>query len=152
MASGRLAVRAVAGCGASAAQADGAGQDRHGKRRCLAAGRGTAYVNAQVRGGHLMAEATEGTRHGFTREQIDFLQETFSRRSAQGFDRPTQMWLIGGLAAAGLAAFGILWAEIGSVRDDLRAEIRENRAAIGDLAKGLARLEAVLQERLPMNR
>ncbi len=57
-----------------------------------------------------------------------------------------------GLAAAGLAAFGILWAEIGSVRDSPRAEVRENRAAIAEIAKGLARLEAVLQERLPKDR
>ncbi len=117
-----------------------------------------------------MAEATERTRHGFTREQLDFLQETFSRRSAQGFDRPTQMWPVGGLAAAGLAVSGILWAEIGSLRDGLRAEIgsvrsdlraeigsvreevRENRSAIADLAKGQARIEALLEERLPRDR
>ena len=108
-----------------------------------------------------MADATE--RHGFTREQIEFLRETLGRPSEQGFDRPTLMWMFGGLLALGLAVSGVLWAEIGSVRTEigsvrteLRAEIRENRAAITELAKGqaeiakgLARLEAVIEERLP---
>ena len=113
-----------------------------------------------------MADTTERTRHGFTREQLDFLQETFARRSAQGFDRSTLKWLFGGLFAAGLAVSGLLWAEIGSVRSEigsvrseLRAEIRENRIAIAELAKGqaeiakgLARLEAIIEERLPRDR
>ena len=106
-----------------------------------------------------MADVTERTGHGFTREQLDFLQETFARRSAQGFDRSTLKWLFGGLFAAGLAVSGLLWAEIGSVRSELRAEIRENRIAIAELAKGqaeiakgLARLEAIIEERLPRDR
>lgn len=106
-----------------------------------------------------MAEATERTRHGFTREQGDFLQEMFSRRAAQGFDRPTQMWLIGGLVAIGLAVAGVIWAEIGSVREELRTEIgsvreeiRENRAVIAELVKGQSRIEAILEERLPRGR
>ncbi|MYI67676.1 MAG: hypothetical protein F4103_02580 [Boseongicola sp. SB0673_bin_14] len=120
-----------------------------------------------------MADTTERTRHGFTREQLDFLQETFAQRSAQGFDRSTLKWLFGGLFATGLAVSGLLWTEIGSVRGEigsvrgeiesvrteLRAEIRENRLAITELAKGqaeiakgLARLEAILQERLPRDR
>ena len=112
-----------------------------------------------------MADATE--RHGFTREQIEFLRETLGRPSAQGFDRPTLMWMFGGLLALGLALSGVLWAEIGSVREELgaeigfvraeigsvrtelRAEIRENRAAIAELAAGIARIEAILEERLP---
>ncbi|MYF38119.1 MAG: hypothetical protein F4219_05025 [Gammaproteobacteria bacterium] len=122
-----------------------------------------------------MADAAE--RHGFTREQIEFLRETLGRPSAQGFDRPTLKWLIGGTVAAGLAMSGILWAEIGSVREELRAEIgsvraeigsvrtelraeiRENRVAISanrdaiaELAKGQARIEAILEERLPRAR
>ena len=115
-----------------------------------------------------MADATE--RHGFTREQIEFLRETLGRPSAQGFDRPTLMWLFGGLLALGLAVSGVLWAEIGSVREELgaeigsvrtelRAEIRENRAAISanrdaiaELAEGQARIEAILEERLPRDR
>ncbi|MXY16009.1 MAG: hypothetical protein F4Y57_03145 [Acidobacteria bacterium] len=106
-----------------------------------------------------MADATERDRHGFTREQIEFLRETLGRPSAQGFDRPTQMWPFGGLVAVGLAMSGFLWAEIGSVRTELRAEVRENRAAISanrdaiaELAKGQARIEAILEERLPRNR
>ena len=99
-----------------------------------------------------MANAAERNRHGFTPEQIDFLQELIARRAAQGFDRPTLMWLFGGLVAAVLAAFGILWSEIGSVRSELREEIRENRAAIAELAKGQARIEAILEERLPRDR
>lgn len=119
-----------------------------------------------------MADATE--RHGFTREQIEFLRETLGRPSAQGFDRPTQMWLIGGIVAAGLLVSGALWTEIGSVREELRSEfrteigsvrseigsvrselreeIRENRAAIAKLAEGQARIEAILEERLPRDR
>ena len=112
-----------------------------------------------------MADAAE--RHGFTREQIEFLRETLGRPSAQGFDRPTLMWLIGGIVAAGLLVSGALWTEIGSVREELRAELRseigslrtelrveiqENRAAIAELAKGQARIEAILEERLPRDR
>ncbi|MYG28115.1 MAG: hypothetical protein F4213_19190 [Boseongicola sp. SB0677_bin_26] len=114
-----------------------------------------------------MADATERTQHGFTREQIEFLRETLGRPAAQGFDRPTQMWLIGGIVAAGLLVSGALWTEIGSVREELRSElrfeigsvrselqkeIRENRAVIAELAKGLARIEAILEERLPRDR
>ena len=106
-----------------------------------------------------MADATERTRHGFTREQLDFLREEFARKAAQGFDRPTQMWLIGGLVAIGIAVASILWSEIGAVRAELREEIRENRDAIGanrdaiaELAKGMARIEAILEERLPRGR
>ena len=115
-----------------------------------------------------MADVAE--RHGFMREQIEFLQETFARKSAHGFDRPTLKWLFGGTVAAGLAVAGLLWAEIGSVREELRAEIgsvraeigsvrtelreeiRENRAAITELAKGVTRIEAILEERLPRDR
>ena len=117
-----------------------------------------------------MADATERTRHGFTQQQLEFLRDEFARKAVQGFDRPTQMWLIGGLVAAGLAVAGVLWAEIGSVREELgyeigsvraelREEIRENRSAIAvnrdaisELAEGLARIEAILEERLPRDR
>ena len=108
-----------------------------------------------------MADAAE--QHGFTREQIEFLRETLGRTSAQGFDRSTLMWLIGGIVAAGLFVSGALWTEIGSVRDELRSEfrteiasvreeIRENRAVITELAKGVTRIEAILEERLPRDR
>ena len=106
-----------------------------------------------------MADAAERNRHGFTPEQIDFLQELIARRAAPGFDRSAQMWLFGGLAAAGFAVSGVLWSEIGSVRTELGEEIRENRAAIAELAKGqaelakgMARIEAILDERLPRDR
>ncbi len=59
------------------------------------------------------------------------------------------MWIIDGLTALGVVAFGVLWSEIGSVRAGLGEEIRENRAAIVELAKGQARIEAILEERLP---
>ena len=80
------------------------------------------------------------------------MQDMIARKAVQGFDRPTQMWLFGGLFAAGLAVSGVLWSEIGSVRAELREEIRENRDAISELAEGLARIEAILEERLPRDR
>ena len=80
------------------------------------------------------------------------MQELIAHRAVQGFDRPTQMWLIGGLVAAGLAVSGVLWSEIGSLRTEFREEIRENRSAIAELAKGQARIEAILEERLPRDR
>ena len=79
-----------------------------------------------------MADASEGTRHGF--------------------DRPTQMWLIGGLVAIGLAVAGMIWGQIGSNRAEIRenrAAISANRDAIAELAEGIARIEAILEERLP---
>ena len=117
-----------------------------------------------------MSDASEWIRHGFTREQADFLENKISRRPEQGFDRSTQMWLIGGLFAAGLAVSGVIWAEIGSVRQEIgsvrdelgaeigsvrqeissfREEVLQNRAAIAELAKGLTRIETILEERLP---
>ena len=121
-----------------------------------------------------LSDASEWIRHGFTREQADFLENKISRRPVQGFDRSTQMWLIGGLFATGLAVSGVIWAEIGSVRDELgagigsvrdelgdeigsvrqeissfREEVLQNRAAIAELAKGLTRIETILEERLP---
>lgn len=117
-----------------------------------------------------MADGTELTRHGFTQEQLDFLFETLAPKTEPGFDRPTLLWLIGILVVIGLAVSGVLWAEIGSVREELRTEIgsvrseigsvREelsekisaNRDAIAELAKGQARIEAILEERLPRAR
>ena len=87
------------------------------------------------------------------------MQEMSARKAVQGFDRPTQMWLIGGLVAIGLAVAGMTWAqiganrvEIGSVRAELLEEIHANRDAIAELAKGQARIEAILEERLPRDR
>ena len=96
-----------------------------------------------------MAETTELTKHGFTREQADALQRTFGGKAEPGFDRPTLMWLIGGLTALGVTVAGVIWVEIGSVRDELRGEIAVNRTQIAELAKGQARIEVILEERLP---
>ncbi len=108
-----------------------------------------------------MADLTD---HGFTPRQMAWLERQFA--VLRGFDRPTVMWMFGGLTALGIAASSFLWAEIGSVREEigsvreeidslreeLREEIRENRTAITELAKGQARIEAILEERLPRNR
>ena len=51
------------------------------------------------------------------------------------------MWIIGGLTALGVAVAGILYAEIGSFRDQVQA----NTAS-------LVRIEAILDERLPSDR
>ena len=110
-----------------------------------------------------MADVADLTSSGFTKEQADALQKAFGRKDAQGFDRTTTMFLVGGLTALGVAVSGVIWAEIGSVREEIRAElrteigsvreeIRENRAAIAELAKGQARIEAILEERLPRDR
>lgn len=87
----------------------------------------------------------------------------FSRRILQDFDRPTRMWLIGNVVAMGLAVAGVIWAETGSVRGELRAElrtevgsvrneIRENRVANSEPVKGHSRIEAILEQRLPRGR
>ena len=107
------------------------------------------------------------TQAGFTDGQVAWLERWWLETSLEkrwpgagrSFDRATIMWIIGGLAALGVAAFGVLWTEIGSLRTEMqqeigsvRAEIRENRAAIVELAKGQARIEAILDERLPRPR
>ncbi len=51
--------------------------------------------------------------------------------------------------ALGVVAFGVPWSEIGFLRAEFGEEIRENRAAIVELAKGQSRIEAILEERLP---
>ena len=58
---------------------------------------------------------------------------------------PTPMWLPGGIIALGIAANGILYSEIRSGRGAIAASM----AAVAELAKGQARIEAILQERLP---
>jgi len=83
----------------------------------------------------------------FTPQQVAWLRKEFAQRVATGFDRATMMWIIGGLTAIGILAFGVTWNEIGSVRE----EVKENRVRIVDLANGLTRIEAILEERLPRN-
>ncbi len=108
------------------------------------------------------------TDHGFTPQQMAWLRRNVPL-SGPAFDRPTLMWLIGGLTAIGVTVSGVLWTEIGSVREELRGEIssvreelrgeissvrdevRENRTAIIELQKGQAQIRAILEERLPRN-
>ena len=85
------------------------------------------------------------TQVGFTDEQVAWLERwlkaSLEKRwpgAGRSFDRATILWIIGGLTALGVAAFGVLW-----------VEIRENRTAVVELAKGQARIEAILDERLP---
>ena len=110
------------------------------------------------------------TQVAFTDGQLAWLDRWLERRLedrwpgvGRSFDRATIMWIIGGLTALGVVAFGVLRAEIGSVRaevgslrTEMQQEIRENRAAIIELAKGQARMEAILEaildERLPRPR
>ena len=85
----------------------------------------------------------ETVKHGFTPEQVAWLDRRFGAGPAaeRGFDRSTVMWMIGGLTALGVTVSGALYAEIRSVRDQVQA----NTAA-------LARIEAILNERLPRDR
>ncbi len=109
-----------------------------------------------------MAETAE---HGFTSEQMAWLEWRFStlQRIDRSLDRATIMWIIGGLTALGVAVSGVLYSEIGSVRDELRAEIgsvrdelRDEMGSLRDQVQAntaaLARIEAILNERLPRNR
>ncbi len=80
-------------------------------------------------------------RDTFSPEQIAWLEERFNAIRTtvdRVFDRTTLMWIIGGLTALGVAAAGLLYAEIG-----------KSRVAIVELAKGQARIKAILNERLP---
>ena len=103
------------------------------------------------------------TQVAFTDGQLAWLDRWLERRledrwpgAGRSFDRATIMWITGGLTALGVAAFSVLRAEIGSLRTEMQQEIRENRAAIIELAKGQARMEAILEaildERLPRPR
>ncbi|MXW87273.1 MAG: hypothetical protein F4Z55_15795 [Boseongicola sp. SB0667_bin_21] len=111
-----------------------------------------------------MADTTESARHGFTPEQMDWIEKRLeAHANRSGNDRSGELsmfkWAIGGLFVLGLAPAGYLATEIHSVETGIRAEIAvyregiaEHRAAIADLAKGLARIEAILEERLPRDR
>ena len=95
-------------------------------------------------------------RHGFTQDQLDFLRETIIPKTAQGFDRPTQMWLIGGLVALGVAVAGVIWAEIGSVRAEIgsvRDQVQANTTTLArieveitGLKESIARIEAAVSK------
>lgn len=124
----------------------------------------------RANGGVALADTTEPTRHGFTPEQMDWIErrlEAHTNRYRSGNDRGGELsmlkWAIGGLFVLGLATAGYLATqmqsvenelrtEIGSVREELRGEIAANRSAIAELAEGQARIEAILEERLPRDR
>ena len=109
-----------------------------------------------------MAETMELTRYGFTQEQADALQKTFGRKAEQGFDRPTLMWLIGGLTALGVAVAGAVWAEISSVRSEIgsvrseigsvRSEIGSVRSEIGSVRDEIYSIRDELREEIAANR
>ncbi len=99
-----------------------------------------------------MQSATPGD--AFTPEQVVWLEKRINAAWSQaerGFDKATLMWIIGGLTALGVAVSAILYNEIGSVQDELRAEIGTVRAQVSDNRASLARIEAILNERLPRN-
>ena len=125
-----------------------------------------------------MSDTTEPTRQSFTPEQIDLLEKRFKAHAERlGTNRVGEIsmlkWAIGGLFVLGIAATGYLSTqirsveeelrteigsveeelrtEIESVRDELREEITANRTQIAELARGQARIEAILEERLPRN-
>ena len=124
-----------------------------------------------------MADTAE---HGFTPAQLAWLEKRFNAIrpvADRGFDRATIMWMLGGLTALGVAASSILYTEIGSVREELRREIGSVRTEIGSVREelgteisslrteigslrdqaqantvALARIEVILNERLPRDR
>ena len=76
-------------------------------------------------------------KHGFTGEQLAWLKAQFSAATSNtGFDKATIKWMIGGLAALGVAAFGVLYAELGSVRGEVgsvRSEVGSIRSEVGSI-------------------
>ena len=66
---------------------------------------------------------TDVTTHGFTPNQITWLETRFNRAPSThvGFDRPTIMWLLGGLAIFGLSVSGVLYSETRSVQEDVNS-------------------------------
>ena len=112
----------------------------------------------------------DSTKEAFSEEQIAWLERRFGagRSTAESsYDKGTLRTVAAGLFALGLAATAFLYSEIGSVRDELRSELRTEigsvrgeigsvRGEIGSLRDqvqdnraALARIEAILDERLP---
>lgn len=86
----------------------------------------------------------ESAKHGFTPEQLAWLEKRFNAVrpiADRGFDRARIMWIICGLTALGVAVSEVLYAEIGSVRDQVQAN-----------SASLAQIEAILDERLQSDR
>ena len=83
----------------------------------------------------------DSAKDAFTEEQVAWLEKRFGAgqtHADSGYDKGTIRTAAAGLFALGLAASAFLYSEIGSVRD----QVQDNRAA-------LARIEAILDERLP---
>ena len=77
----------------------------------------------------------------FTRKQIAWMEKRFGAgrpAAEQGYGKGTIKTVAAGLFAMGLGASAFLYSEISSLRD----QVQDNRAA-------LARIEAILDERLP---
>ena len=83
----------------------------------------------------------DSAKEAFTQEQMEWLEKRFRAlepTTEHGYDKGTVRAVAAGLFALGLAASAFLYSEIGSVRE----QVQDNRAA-------LARIEAILDERLP---
>lgn len=102
-------------------------------------------------------------KEAFTQEQVAWLEKRFGagRGSADpAYDKGTVRTAAAGLFALGLAASAFLYSETGSVREELRSELRTEigsvrsemgalRDQVQDNRAALARIEAILDERLP---
>ena len=93
----------------------------------------------------------DSVKEAFSEEQIAWLERRFGAghsTAESGYDKGTLRTVAAGLFALGLAATAFLYAEIGTVRGEigsLRDQVQDNRAA-------LARIEAILDERLPRDK
>jgi len=102
---------------------------------------------------------TDVVNHGFTQEQISWLDQriSFSVSSAriQGGEISLLKWVIGGLFALGLATAGFLFAEIKSVSAEVgsvREGIGSVREDVSELAQSVARIEGLLEALLDERR
>ena len=83
----------------------------------------------------------DSTKDAFAQEQIERLENRFRALGPSvehGYDKGTVRTVAAGIFALGLAASAFLYSEIGAVRD----QVQDNHAA-------LARVEAILDERMP---
>lgn len=108
----------------------------------------------------------DAVNHGFTKEQVNWLDQriSFSISSATipGSEISLLKWVIGGLFILGLTTAGFLFAaiksvsaEIGSVREEIgsvRKEIGSVRENVSDLAQSVARIEGLLEALLEERR
>ena len=120
-----------------------------------------------------MADVSALTDSGFIKEQAAGLAKWLAenRTEQSTIDGRTLKWLLGGIVALGVAFAGAFYTElrfvraelggeiaalrmelggeIAALRKELGGEIMANRDDIADLAQGQARIEAILEERLP---